>query len=387
MSPTVIGGGSGEVATKVVATSLEPLVTGQIVLTEGEKQEVAELLEQIDFSTIKSAEIITLGLETEKSLHQTLDGFLVRLDKETAAPVFALFDRLQKGVADAKLPDLLTKIQQTKPGLVTRIVGSLKRKSASQIAQETYGEVRSLIADRTKSLCDEMKALETDLTTQVRKLLGELAELDRLKIAYGDQLGDFKVAAAMSQAFLVKAREHVADRVALVGENPDALAQAELQELQAKLQLLESRALTLEGAYTRLPADRLVIQQIEQAGVTTLQEVATTGSSRFASIKMTLLSLHGAIQVKGLQQLSARQADLDRQLTAVRGSITKEVATSAATAPGDNRLAQAAQIEQIIRETEEVNAIVAKAREENEKKFAEARTQFALARQRLASLK
>ncbi|MGT2467579.1 hypothetical protein ACVOMV_25975 (plasmid) [Mesorhizobium atlanticum] len=76
------------------------------------------------------------------------------------------------------------------------------------------------------------------------------------------------------------------------------VAQARVQELRDKLRLLESRALALEGTYTRLPADQMVIQQIEQAGITTLQETATTVAARFASIKMTLLSIHGAFAVK-----------------------------------------------------------------------------------------
>ncbi|MDN5750920.1 MAG: HAD family hydrolase, partial [Pseudonocardia sp.] len=60
----------------------------------------------------------------------------------------------------------------------------------------------------------------------------------------------------------------------------EVAAQARVRELQDKLRLLESRALALEGTYTRLPADQMVIQQIEQAGVATLQETATTVASR-----------------------------------------------------------------------------------------------------------
>ena len=152
------------------------------------------------------------------------------------------------------------------------------------------------------------------------------------------------------------------------------------------LQLLESRALALEGVYTRLPADQLVIQQIEQAGVATLQETATTIASRFASIKMTLLSIHGAFAVKSVQQLGERQARMDEQLTKLRGAALKDVAVAAARAPGDNRLAQAQQIEAIIVSTREIHELVEAARSETEEKFETARQKFAQARSELAAL-
>ena len=157
-------------------------------------------------------------------------------------------------------------------------------------------------------------------------------------------------------------------------------------ELKDKLRLLESRALALEGTYTRLPADQLVIQQIEQAGIATLQETATTVASRFASIKMTLLSIQGAFAVKSVQQLAGRQARLDKQLTELRGRSLKDVAVSAAQAPGDNRLAHAEQIEQIIATTNEIHGLVAAARKTTEEKFEQARQKFAAARQELATL-
>jgi cell division septum initiation protein DivIVA len=130
----------------------------------------------------------------------------------------------------------------------------------------------------------------------------------------------------------------------------------------------------------------MVIQQIEQAGVATLQETATTVASRFASIKMTLLSIHGAFAVKSVQQIAGRQAQLDRQLTELRGRALKDVAVSAALAPGDNRVAQAEQIERIIATTKEVHGLVEAARKTTDEKFEVARAKFAAARQELATL-
>lgn len=189
----------------------------------------------------------------------------------------------------------------------------------------------------------------------------------------------------MARAFLDKAARYVAQEQASAGA-ADMAAQARVRELQDKLRLLESRALALEGTYTRLPADQMVIQQIEAAGVATLQETATTVSSRFASIKMTLLSIQGAFAVKSVQQIAERQARLDQQLMQLRGQATRDVAVAAAKAPGENRLAQAQQIANIIAQTREIHELVDAAKKETEEKFDQARRLFEQSRADLAAL-
>ena len=136
-----------------------------------------------------------------------------------------------------------------------------------------------------------------------------------------------------------------------------------------KVQLLESRTLSLVGSYMRLPADHIIIQQIEQAGVATLQETTITAASRFSSIKTTLLAVNGAFNVKAVQQIAERQAKMDEQLQKVRSQITKEIVTTAMSNPGDNRLEQAAQIEKIIADAVEIKTLINKAQAINEEKF------------------
>ena len=240
-------------------------------------------------------------------------------------------------------------------------------------------------SSQTPTLADEMGRLEGDLSKEMKTLFDELRVLETLKQSYGTHFASFTVDAAVARAFLEKARRYVAQQTGAA--NPaDVSAQARLRELQDKLRLLESRALALEGTYTRLPADQMVIQQIEAAGVATLQETATTVSARFASIKMTLLAIHGAFAVKSVQQMAERQARLDQQLTQLRGQATKDVAVAAAKAPGDNRVAQAQQIAAIITQTREIHELVAAAKQETEAKFETARQMFEKSRADLAAL-
>lgn len=373
---------------EVTQPALSPVLmnTGAVVLRESQLPAAQQALSSLDFATIAPGEIIQIGFGAEQALQHTLDGFLKRLDKNSAGKVFDLFGRLEKGVDDANLPEILEKIQKgEEPGFFASLVMKITGKTPDELMREFMDEVGEMITDRTRTLADEMQRLEGDLNKEMHALFGELQTLDALKRAYGTHFDEFTVAAAVAKAFLDKAKAFVAEQHATLNAN-DVVARARVQELDNKLQLLESRALALEGVYTRLPADQLVIQQIEQAGVATLQETATTVASRFASIKMTLLSIHGAFAVKSVQQLSQRQAKLDEQLTKLRGAALKDVAVAAAKAPGDNRLAQAEQIESIIATTREIHGLVAAAREETAEKFEAARQKFAQARNDLAEL-
>lgn len=389
MKPTTLG----SAPTSPVAQTLQqplvqiaPIETGAVVLRPDQVPQAQKALEAMDFAAMPPGDVIKIGFDAEQALQRTLDGFLARLDKNTASAVFALFGRLEKGVEDARLPEILDKVQKgEKPGFIGSLLGRLRGKRPDQIAQEMLSRIGELISGRTKTLADEMARLEGELTREMQKLFAELQSLEALKQSYRTHFGDFTIAAGVARALLEKARAFVASEKASV--NPaDPVAQARNTELKDKLRLLESRALALEGTYTRLPADQLVIQQIEQAGTATLQETATTVASRFASIKMTLLSIHGAFAVKSLQQVAGRQAKLDQQLTELRGRALKDVAVTAAKAPGENRLAQAQQIEQIIATTKEIHDLVAAARKTSDENFELARQKFAAARQELTAL-
>jgi hypothetical protein len=361
--------------------------SGAIVLRQDQVARAQETLASLDFSAIPSSDIIRLGLGAEQSLQQTLDGFLARLDRKTAAKVFELFGRLEKGVEDANLPEILQRIHDgEKPGFFESLLGKIRGKSAEELVREFLEEIAALIAGRTKTLADEMARLEGELSGEMQKLFAELQALEALKKAYATHFGDFTIQAAAARGLLDQARAYVTAEEAKADRN-DVVAQTRVRELQDKLRLLESRALALEGTYTRLPADQMVIQQIEQAGIATLQETATTIAARFASIKMTLLSLHGAFAVKAVQQISARQAKLDEQLAKLRSATLKDVAVAAANAPGDNRLAQAQQIEQIVASTKEIHELVESAKRSTEEKFEIARGKFEQARQELAALR
>lgn len=347
-----------------------PLYTGSIVLTEEQAAKAQQMLDTFDFATMAPEDVIKLGFEAEQGLHKTLDGFLAALDPKTAEATFAVFDRLVKGVKDADLGSIQDKlIKGDKPSGFARFTGSFRGKSAEDLARDALAEVRDLLSGKTRTLDAEMKVLERQLADALVKLTGELKMISQLKVTYGAHREDFAVAAAVGQALSAIAQEYVEAETAKAAAAPDALAQARLQELQGKLQMVQSRALSLEGTYTGLPADQMVLQQIEYAGVSTLQETATSANERFARIKMGLIKLYGAVAVKGVQQMSGRLQSLDRSLATIGTAVLKDAVSTAATAAGDNRLEMANQIGETIKNTQELDAIVSAGRKTNEENF------------------
>lgn len=386
-TPTKIGvsTGSGMVPLQQVTQFDITLAgnAGQIKLLPEQISVAEDMLSRLNFSDITSGDILMMGHSAELSLTDTLDGFLSGVERAKNPKLFALFDRLQKGVEDAKLPDLLAQIQSGSIGFKARVLSWMSKKAVVDATRSAYEATCDLVSGKTQDLMGVIKVLEKELGQALNELLSELQRFNQLKGMYRQHINDFAVVAVVAHKFLESARVEVEKKRANVS---CMLEQSKLQEMENKLQLLESRTLALEGVFSRLPADQLVIQQVEAAGVQTLQETATTATTRFSSIKTALIALHGALQVKGVQQLTAKQADLDRQLGQIRGTLMKEVVTTAANAPGDNRLQQANQLQELIVLTGEMQKLIETSRQENLNKFEIARGMFAKARGELTQL-
>eukprot|EP01034_Spumella_vulgaris_P041182 gene41182-50977_t len=65
----------------------------------------------------------------------------------------------------------------------------------------------------------------------------------------------------------------------------------------------------------------------------------------------------GALVTQSVQQLADQGAALDQNLAGVRSALMKDVVTKAANAPGDNRLAQAQQLQAIVADTAQLAGV------------------------------
>lgn len=376
--------GGSVVATATTTAIALPLTLPQnfpLALAQPQEAVLTERLNKFNFEALTLQDITTLGLESEVALSQTLDGFLARIDKQSAPQMFQLMSKLDTDINQADLPNLADRIMNGKPSLLVRALGLVYPKALKKAVARMHEDIARVASGKSKSLADVVGGMEATLRLEMNNLGDELRHLDTVKESY--RVGF--VAFAQDTVFLHNALSKAQAQFAAAEPElmKDHLRYAEAKD---KLQALESRALAIEGTMSRLPADQLVIRQLQNAGVSTLQELATTMSSRFTSIKMTLLTIHGALKVKDVQRLGEQGAALDRNLSAVRGTLMTDVVTTSANAPGKNRMQQANELKQIVADTRALNEIVETARGKNAQEFQAARTLMANARKEMTSL-
>lgn len=387
ISPAVLGstssGGVG-IADDLAGTLPAGLLLPQnfpVTLEPKELGLIDNRVQDFDFSALRVQDIALLGQGPTEALNRVLDSFLERVSKADAPQMFKLVDSLSEEIAKERLGDLAEQIMANKPGLWARIQGIFSKKALQAGLDKAYEELGRVARQKSKTLSDAVQDREQKLKVEMAALEAEVEVMERIKDEYRNAFVDFASEVLFLHNALLKAQAE-APRL-LEAADKDVMAQ---QDIQDKLQALESNALSRESMMTRLPAEQLVLRQIQNAGITTLQEMAVTMGDRFASIRMTLLAIHGANLVRGVQRLGQSNANLDNNLQEVRAKLVSAVVSTAATAAGDNRLEQANNLKRVVGDTQALQLIVEQARESNKAKFAEARKTMAQAREDLLTL-
>lgn len=348
---------------------------------------VSRQVAEVDPAATPMLQLASLGAEADVALHRSLGAFLDRIEKAQSPQIFKLVSELNREVAAQDLPGLADRILDGKPSFMEKLGGMFNRRNAASSASALFEQLRALVAGRTTTLKTLMERMERDIETEKRSALAEAENLERLKDQYRAHFGEFAMATIFVNTLAHKAQAQLdAAQAEAAAGMPGALDPGSLQELQDKVQALQNRALALEGVFTKLPAEQLVIRQVQTAALQTVMEVTTTTWQRFASIKMTLLSLHGALATQSLQRIAEQGAQLDQNLAATRARVVGGVVAHAANAPGNNRLRQAEQLRDIVTQTAALQQVVEDARRTNAEKFEQARGLLSQARTDLAQL-
>lgn len=355
--------------------------TFQVVLDVQRQQRALDRLNATQVFEMPTQEIALIGVEAATELNKTLDGFLSRVDQQNSPQLFSLIEQLGDKVAEEDLPALAERIRNAKPPLMARLLGVLNAKKLRDATNRAVAEVSRSVQGKSKNLSTVVLAMEQQLRGEMTRLADEVRHMEAIKASYRHHFESFAEEALFLHSLVVKAREE------FVRREPELKQDVQrYHEAQDKLQALESRALAVEGTFTRLPADHEAIRLLQNAGVATLQELATTAQDRFASIRMSLIKLQGADLVKGVQRLAAQGAALDANLNKIGNQLMAEVTTTAMNAAGDNRVAQADQVASIVATTKELRVIAQTARDANTRKFQEAREKLSKSRQELLEL-
>lgn len=352
-----------------------------VQMTATEIAQVQADVQAFNLKKVPMGDIAQIGSEAEASLHRVLNGFMARIEQDENPRIFQLVAKLKEEVDKQNLPGLADSILNGDPSFWDRVRGLFSKSSLMKAKARALEEVRRMAKNKSKTLATVIERMEQELAQEQAKLKAEIQVLEQLKDNYSERFAEFARVAAFMYGCLDKSRREVAELIA--SGNADA---GLLRDLEDKLQALESRALAIEGTLSRLPSDQLVIRQLQKAGIQILQETTTTAAARFGSIKMTLITIHGAIVAQGVQQLEQQGANLDANLLDVRGKLMKDVVSKAANAPGENRLAQANQLRDIVNNTKEIVQIADEARARNREAFAASRQIFAEVRKELLAV-
>ncbi|MHA7682502.1 hypothetical protein [Cupriavidus sp. PET2-C1] len=352
-----------------------------VMLEPAQLASIENRVAAFNFAAMPQAQIVALGAEPTLNLNRVLDGFLARINKADNPQLFKLVDALNDAVAKEKLGELADAILNAKPGIKDRIIGLFSKKSMQRAMDKVYEDLARIAKLKSKTLSEEVNGMENKLRIEMNRLNDDLQVMDAQKAEYRKSFVAFAQEAAFLHNALKKAQAEAP--ALLAGAGQDIALQ---QEIQDKLQALESVALAREAMMTKLPAEQLVIRQLQNAGVSTLQELIVTMGDRFASIRMTLLTIHGAQMVQNVQRLGQSGANLDKNLQEVRSRLMQNVVATAATAPGNNRLDQANNLKRVVTDTQALQSIVQAARATNQAKFEEARNTMSQVRQDLLNL-
>lgn len=343
-------------------------------LDSATREQVLAKVATTDVASLPLSAIAGLGADAEQALARVLDAFLGQIDEAGAPRLFKLVDGLQQHIEREDLPGVARAILDARPTLGERLRSLFSRQGMRKAGERAYERACRLASGKTRTLAEQVGEMERTAQSEQARLLANLHMLEALKQSYRDHWQVFLAATALVDGLWRKAQRM---------PTPAGLSETEWQD---HVQALENRALALEGALSRLPADQLVIRQLQNAGMATLQEVAATLAGRFNSIRMTLLTLHGARLTQDLQRLAAAGAQLDANLARVRGQLVRDVAVQAAVAPSEQRLAQARQLQEIVAESRYLQELLGAARDASRERQAEARRLFAEARQAMLAL-
>ena len=181
-----------------------------VTLREDQMQLAQQNLAQVDFLTLPTREIVTLGGDVETALHRTLDGFLSRIEQGNNPQIFKLIANLKEAVDKEDLPALAQRILNPEPTLLSRIGSLFNKAAAAKALAEVWEETRRIALGKTKTLVDVVQKMDSELRQEQHKLDTEIRALEQLKESYRDRYSDFVVVVAFLSLLLARAREQVA---------------------------------------------------------------------------------------------------------------------------------------------------------------------------------
>lgn len=326
-------------------------------------QTAAAQANSFSLKDVNLLDISKLADTAEKGLAKTVSDFLSRCTSESPV-VFRLVKELNAEIEKEKVGELAAQVINPQPGTMAKFVGMFSKKKLDNAIDEVINGLSIALRGKTKNLNDVINKMQAELERDQQKQVVSIQEMQKLKAAYQKAFTDFTTDVAYMVLILDKSKKEFQ---AIEAEGK--MDGYELSELKQKLAALESRTIFLSSAMLKLPADQLVITQLEEAGIITLSESASTALSRFTNIKMTMLNIHQALVTATLQRNMMQGQALDENLAAVRWQLTGQVALKSAKMMGDNRVREAERLQQTVNDIAALQTEIESARANQQQQF------------------
>jgi len=333
---------------------------------------VLELVKQHDLKKMSGHDIVLFGADRQAAFSKILDTILSEITKGSSPVIFELFDRINKGVDEADLPNLEKSIEASlKVGMIQRLLEALKLSSVAKRVQNASVEIDKLMTSKSRSIVELTSTMQNDIKTEVDKLIQDSARLTALAKEYRDNIGIFDIYVRAGKQILANGQEDLAKMQKDAEFDP--LLKEECKNFQQRLDLFHNQLVKLELILAKAPEELEAIRLGQGASYANIAEVSSSALSEMNDIKSALIRMATSHQNRTVQMMSTQRRSLRENLQQVGNNMLGEVAVSAAEAQGNNRLADAELLKKNAEQLKAISNKVLDATNANQLKFKQAR--------------
>ncbi len=336
---------------------------------------ISQEAKKFDLTLVDEQQVVLFASDRQKAIGTALDGLLTEITKEGSPVLFELFRKLKKGVEEADIATVEAEIRKSmEKGFFSGIMDSLGLSSVAKRLEAANEKIGQMLTSKSKSLLDLTREMETQIQTEVLKLIANSKSLNALADEYRKNVTEFGKYVDIGKIVLANAKNTLAAKQAHAAQTNAPLDIEEAKLFAQKVDLFETRLVTIETILQKAPAELEAIRLSQGASLATLGETANSALEEFNDIKSILIKLSVSHQIQSVQAINAERRQLRDKLQTHGTNLLGQTAVNAAQAQGQNRVDDA---KKLLEFATNVNSIAKKVEDEkklNQTRFAEART-------------
>lgn len=359
-------------------------------LSSEQQAEVAKRLSEANLATMTPDAILKIGDPEVQGLNTALKGFLAGVSPENASVLLKILQDINRGIEGHELERIAEMVtKKSTPSAFMALIGKFIPQFAPDVDALTRDQIDAVgkeVSEATRSLEKFLGEHEAVVEGEIVNIMGKLGQIESLKYTYRGHFENLLVVVAVLQALCEQLESDIEAKKQECATSPTLRLNTELEDMEQKLSHLRNRFVTVKTMLLRLPAYHVLIQQIEAADVSNLQELINTARTRFTGVRMACLGLSHLVQTHLSQQVLAATKNLDATIQQTVQTNMNQVVLESVTAPGDTRLEEAKSLQKLVGEMADLRKTVNEARRVELGKYRQAEAFLEQAHQELIEL-